>query len=185
MTTTRPPSAEPAERIREALARGLRRVLEGAHPWGRYEASSSRSGATHFRLTVFPPGTNPAERRALARARDWPLIGAIAGLLAIAAFGDEQHPLLVTVVALALYAAGVVVTRSATRALRPRIRTLDAVRVFDGVAMTTRGDLRRLRRAAVALSCLDRDAAAGRIDEVEYEARWAAVYEWVAADASA
>ncbi len=179
VSTTDSHTALPAQRLGIACLRLLRRVLEGPHDWGHYEASTSRSGATHFRLLIFPPGTNAAERRAFARARDWPLVGAIVALVWLSVAGDEVHPLVATVIALAVYTAGILATRWRTRAFRARVRRVHAVRFFDGVAMTTRGDLRLLQRAAVELHALDVDADSGELDRVAYEARWSAIYDRV------
>ncbi len=176
MSTLHSHTALPVDLLGNLCARAARRILEGPHEWGRYEASTSRTGATHFRLVVYPPGTSSPERRALMRARDWPLFGALGALLWLAAVGDLLHPLLATAIALAVYTAGVITTRSHTRELRRRVRTVDAVRVFDGVRMTTRGDLRLLQQAASQLHRLDEDAAAGRLDRVAYESRWSEIY---------
>ncbi len=180
MSTTRPVRELRTDgRPGGTIARAMTRIFEGPHPWGLYEVNASRSGVVHYRLTVFPPGTNAAERRALARARDWPVVGAVAALVAIMIFGESLGPAFTTFAALAVYAIGVVWTRLRSRGIRSAVRSVDAVQVYDGVRNVTRGELGRILVAVATLRTLDEDERAGRIDEVGYEARWAAVYHAV------
>lgn len=120
------------------LALAQRRLLEGSHPWGSYQVNVSRSGVVHHRLTVYPPGANSAERRALAGARDWPVAGALGALLAIIGLGRSIGSLLLLSCVTVVYLLGIVWTRLRIRRLRLAVRTIDAVNVHNG-ARTSRG----------------------------------------------
>jgi hypothetical protein len=156
------------------LTRAWRRLLEGPHQWGVYDVTAGRSGVVHYRLTVFPPGTNAAERRALTRARDWPVVGAVCALVAIMGFGQVVGPALLTIGAIVVYALGIVWTRSRTRDIRRSVRTIDAVQVNDGIRNVSRGDLTLILASVAALRTLDENAPG--FDAVDYEARWAEIY---------
>ena len=156
------------------LARAQRRLLEGPHRWGSYDVSAGRSGVVHYRLTVYPPGTNAVERRALARARDWPAVGAIGSLLVIVAFGGVIGPAMLMTGVVIVYSLGIAWTRSRTWHLRRDVRVLDAVQVQDGAQRVSRGELALILASIAALRALD--DGADRLDGVGYEARWAEIY---------
>ena len=156
------------------LARARTRLLEGPHRWGTYDIHAGRAGVVHYRLTVYPPGTNSAERRALTRAREWPIVGAIGALVAIIAFGETVGPALLMTGVLAAYVAGIVWTRSRTRHLSRAVRVVDAVMVNAGGRNVSRGELSLILTSIASLRELDENSA--RPNEVEYEARWAEVY---------
>ena len=157
-----------------ALVRAQRRLLEGPHPWGVYDVTAGRSGVAHYRLSVYPPGTNAAERRSLTRARNWPIVGAACALAAIMGLGEAVGPALLTAVVTVVYALGIVWTRSRTRNIRRSIRTLDAVQVHDGIRDVSRGELTLILASVAAFRSLDESAT--RLNEVDYEARWAEIY---------
>jgi hypothetical protein len=161
------------------LARAARHLLEGPHPWGVYDVNAGRSGLVHYRLTVYPPGTNAAERRALTLARDWPVSGAVCALAAFMVLGDVVRPALLTTAAFVVYTLGIVWTRWRTRKIRPTVHVLDAVQVDDGMRPLARGDLALIQASVTALRTLDDNAT--RWDAVDYEARWAQVYRSVGA----
>lgn len=160
------------------LALVRRRLLEGPHPWGGYQVNAGRSGVFHVRLTVYPPGTNSAERRVLARARDWPIVGAAVALLAIVGLGRAVGPVLLMICAAALYVLGIVWTRSRSRQLRNTVRTVDAVSVHDGVHDVSRGELSLIVVSIASLRALDENST--RMTAVDYEARWGEVYRSLA-----
>src|SRR5690242_13702116 len=63
------------------LHRGWSRLLDGDRAWGSLEIHPDRFGLTRYRLVVFPPGINAAERRSVRVARGWPLWGAVVWVL--------------------------------------------------------------------------------------------------------
>jgi hypothetical protein len=50
-------------------------LLDGAHPWGSFDAMVSRYGVRRYRLIIYPPGTTTADRRLARLWRGWPLGG--------------------------------------------------------------------------------------------------------------
>jgi hypothetical protein len=156
------------------LGLAQRRFFEGPHPWGSYQVNAGRSGVIHYRLTVYAPGTNAAERRVLARARDWPIVGAVGALLAIVVLGKTVGSLPVMTCVVAAYVLGIAWTRVRSRALRSAVRTVDAVKVHDGVRNVSRGELSLIVDSIASLRALDENSAG--LTAVDYEARWAEIY---------
>ena len=159
------------------LARARTRLLEGPHRWGTYEINAGRAGVVHYRLAVYPPGTNAIERRALARAREWPIVGGVGALVAIIVFGGTVGPVPLMTAVMAIYVAGIAWTRSRTRHLRRAVRVADAVVVNDGGRNVSRGELSLILTSIASLRALDENSA--RPNEVAYEARWAEVYRTI------
>ena len=59
------------------LRRGWLRLVDGAFPWGSFIVCLDRMGVTRYRLVIYPPGINEAERRRLRVWRGWPMWGAL------------------------------------------------------------------------------------------------------------
>jgi len=151
--------------------------VAGRHPWGVLEVHAGRFGVVHYRLTVYPPGTNATERRDLILARDWPALGGAATLLTLIVLGARPSAFGVALAAIAVWAAGVVWTRSRTATTRRAIRALDGVRVADGVRDVSRGDFDLIVDCVTRLQALDRSGTTS--DPVTYEAGWTEVYRMV------
>src|ERR1700758_1957946 len=63
-------------------------LLDGAHPWGSFDATVGRYGIRRYRLTVYPPGSTAADRRWARLWRGWPITGAALAILAFMLFGN-------------------------------------------------------------------------------------------------
>jgi len=138
---------------------------------------AGRFGVVHYRLTVYPPGTNATERRDLTLARDWPALGGAATLLTLIVLGTQASPIGVALGVIVVYAAGIVWTRSRTVTTRCAVRVLDGVRVSDGVREVSRGEFDLIVECVTRLRALDRSST--RSDPVTYEAGWSEVYRTV------
>ena len=138
---------------------------------------AGRFGVVHYRLTVYPPGTNATERRDLILARDWPALGGAATLLTLIVLGTQASPIGVALGVIVVYAAGIVWTRSRTVTTRRAVRVLDGVRVSDGVREVSRGDFALIVDCVTRLRALDRRGT--RSDPVIYEVGWTEVYRTV------
>lgn len=156
----------------------MTRLLEGSHQWGWVQiGTAGRGGWLILRLTVYPPGTDARERRLLTFARNWPAAWSTASVAAMVAGGGEAPAAVVVPLCTAIWAVGIVVVLRATRGIRARVRSVSVAQLSEGGLRRDLGDVAAVALAARELEGLDRAAAEGRIDPVEYERRWARVYE--------
>ncbi|RFA08578.1 hypothetical protein B7R54_04560 [Subtercola boreus] len=157
-------------------SRTTEHLLEGDHRWGSIEVSpAGRTSWNRTRLTVYPPGTNHAERRALHFYRTWPVVGAVVALFTILAL-SAWPPLAATAAAVAVYALGLLAGFRMTRHLRPRLRRLSVVLVATGGGTETLGDIDFYNTATDEFRALDRLHDAGLVSAAEYELAWAKIY---------
>ena len=155
----------------------LRKLTEGDKLWGTVDYSPvSRSMWRRVRLTVYPPGTTSAERRALHFMHGWPVGGAILGLVLMVTLGSAWPPALVVVAVSVMYVAGFWFGARLTRPLRHRIRSLSVVSVYVGGDLEEYGNASLLRETISRLEELDARRRAGGLDPVQYEAGWAEIY---------
>lgn len=132
------------------------------------------------RLTVFPPGTNHAERRLLALYRDCPIVVAAVALfvvLAGAAGWGNSGPMLVVVATAAAFAA---VMSYLTRRVRRGIRRVDVVVTYTAGRRSVYGEPVLYESARRELERLESDYRTGRLSGVEFEAGWSRVYDQLA-----
>ena len=163
----------------EVLTRSaLTRLLEGRYLWGDFRSGPpSRTGWLDYRLTVYPPGTNAAERRALQFWYSWPLVGALLSFLTFAAAGGKIRPeILVPTVAIC-YLAGILFGWVRTRGIRAGVRRLYVAQFPDNGKLTTLGEAASLGAAVRTLMDLDARLSAGELTRLEYENGWWAVYD--------
>ncbi|WP_411699485.1 DUF6611 family protein [Conyzicola sp.] len=160
-----------------AVAHAAEHVLEGSHHWGRIEArATGRTTANRTRLTVYPPDTTPAERRALQFYRTWPIAGAVLGLMLLVALGGL--PLAVVAPSLvSVYAGGTVAAFVSTTRIRSASRHVDIVSVPIGGSFETVGDIGFFNTATDRLRAMDTLNDRGLLTRAEYDALWAGVYE--------
>ncbi|MDP9027946.1 MAG: hypothetical protein M3N46_10425 [Actinomycetota bacterium] len=85
-----------------------------------------RHGAEIVRITVVPTLT-AAERISWIAAREWPIVGALAALVAICAFGPRLGPAELDPLLVAGYVGGLFLTRHAARAIRASVVRLELV----------------------------------------------------------
>jgi hypothetical protein len=169
--TRRPVSAV----VREAF----HTAINGNHRWGVYEStaplSMRRNGWGRFVLTVYPPGTNLAERRAITFHRRWPGWGGMILLLA-AMIAARIEPLATIPLAL-LYATGILIGFVKTRRLRSHTRRLTVAVASMGGQPEVIGDAELLNASLRSLVELDRQLQLGRLNPVEHEVGWSRVYD--------
>ena len=155
-------------------------ALEGHHPWGTLDVPNpvdlGRRGWGNYRLRVYPPGTNAAERRALTFHRRWPVAAGIAALFAELIVGTLWQPGVVTVGIVAVYFAGLGYGLATTRRLRHRVRSITVVVTELSGERHRFGDTVLYEASVRHLLELDRRMSAGEIVHVQHEAGWAVVY---------
>lgn len=160
----------------------LARALEGPHRWGYVDTTPTQPTVwVHKRLTIFPPGTTGAERRALKINRDLPAVGAVVTLFVMLGLGEVLPPLGAAVVACLLYASGIAISARLTHRLRTRCHRVDVATAVGENGYSTVGDLALLEGAAAQLTRLEDALDRGDIAPVDFEAEWANVYESVGA----
>jgi hypothetical protein len=168
----RPAQGAPAE------PRWWSRLLEGAHPWGSFDATVTRYGVRRYRLIMYPPGTTVADRRLARLWRGWPITGVVLGLLAVMLLGDVASPPN-TVLAYAVAASVGIGALLFLRAGSARV----PVRSMSIILMPKAADVRERRRHAEwqalvhMLTRADEMLATGAISPVEHEAVWWEAYE--------
>ncbi|MFF1632804.1 DUF6611 family protein [Leifsonia sp. NPDC058248] len=164
----------------------VRRLTEGSVPWGTIEISPASRGLwRRTRVTVYPPGTSRAERRALHFAHTWPIAGAIAGLLVIVMMAGSWSPVPGLAAVLVLYLGGFWVGARLTHNLRSRIRTITVATMYVGGDLKEFGNAYLLRATTARLDDLEARRRAGLIDPVDYEAEWGDVYDSLPSGADA
>lgn len=163
----------------------VRRLLEGRALWGTLDVSPATRGIwQQVRLTVYPPGTTPGQRRLLHLGRSWPSGGAALCLVVLVFLGD-QGPVVSVAAAATMYLAGLVVTARLTRDLRARCRRIAVASELVACEVREFGDVPLLRAAATRLLELEARRRSGLVDPVRYEAEWSEVYDALpAADVS-
>jgi hypothetical protein len=149
-------------------------------PWGSLEvsdvASARRSGLTRYRLEVFPPGTNFAERHQLTRFRQWRLWGAFAALMGEFLLGGIWHGWQVPLCLAGIYLAGLLVGARATRRLRTATHALHVATATVGGSTYVEGDLDLLERCVTEFERLEGERVERHIEPVEYESVWTRIY---------
>ena len=156
----------------------LTRLLEGKYRWGDFRSGPpSRTGWLDYRLTVYPPGTNATERRALQFWYSWPLVGALLSFLTFAVAGGKIRPEVLVPAVVVCYFAGILIGWARTREIRRAVRRLYVAQFPDNGELRTLGDAATLGRAVRALTELDTRLAAGEATKLEYESGWWSVYD--------
>jgi hypothetical protein len=158
-------------------SRMVTRVLEGKYRWGYLdEAPLGRGVWVRQRLTVYPPGTNCAERRLLTFHRDWPLVGAITALFVMIGLSSITRPLVGAGVAAVLYLGVLLLVAHATSALRARCRTIVVVSIAVNGTLELHGNAALQDWAKDILERLSVTDAKGLLTALQYEAIWSSVY---------
>ncbi|HEY0259906.1 MAG TPA: DUF6611 family protein [Lacisediminihabitans sp.] len=168
----------PSVRVERLLVHWTRVALDGEHSWGDLQVGPvDRSGSVmRYRLTVYPPGITVVERRALVFRRRWPGVGLVLGLVVAIGLNVAINGWLALAVAAALFVVILLVSRSATAGIRPRVLRLRATVVATTGHREVLGELAPLTRAAAALLELDDRADHGLLTPVEHEHLWGEVY---------
>jgi hypothetical protein len=157
--------------------------LEGSHPWGTFQASPAGRGVWLRRtLTLYRPGTNGPERRALTFHRNWPVAGAVLAIVAMLPIGAATTPPIAFSIVFAAYLGVFALSARATRALRADAHRLVVLSVAVEEGVTTHGDERLLEHTVAGFERLDAARRDGAISPAQYERGWAELYEGIHAD---
>ncbi|PYY52603.1 hypothetical protein DEJ17_15890 [Curtobacterium sp. MCSS17_011] len=130
---------------------------------------------------MFPPGTTTGERLLLRAWHVWPAVGVVVALAALVL--AVSVPAVGTTTALLVYVGGFSVLGRATRALRPRVRSVTVTTFLGDGRREVHGDERLLTGSLDALSILEQALRADRIRPVDFELIWGDVWNALPAPA--
>jgi hypothetical protein len=153
--------------------------LSSPRPWGFLEVTSPvRYGWRGWRLTVFPPGTSPDERRLLWLDRH---VGYLAALMVLPLMLAVQPavPPMALLLFIPLAAMAIALVRHRASGLRARVRILSVAYVDVDGATRVLGDGELVDQSVAALEELDRARMSREITPAQYELGWAGVYDAV------
>lgn len=158
------------------------RLLDGARPWGSYDATVSRYGVQRRHLILYPPGCSTADRRLARLWRGWPLTGAALSLIALMLLGDAAaEPITVLAVALVGYVSIGVLLFLRGGPLRVRVRSMSVI-LMPGIADECEvGKCSEWKALVHTMNQADSMLAMGAISPVEHEAAWWQAYDRIAA----
>ncbi|MGO9927921.1 MAG: DUF6611 family protein [Mycobacterium sp.] len=161
-----------------AKLRWWSRLLDGAHPWGSFDARVSRYGVRRYRLVIYPPAASTADRQFARLWRGWPITGAVLALLAVILLGNVASPP-DTVLAFAVAAyvsAGALLFLRAGPA-RVQVRSMSIALMPTGADPRERRRHTEWRVLVHMLTRADAMLATGAISLVEHEAIWWEAYD--------
>ena len=154
------------------------RLLDGAHPWGSFDATVGRYGVRRCRLIIYPAGNTTAERRLARLWRGWPVGGAVLGLIAVMLLGNVvSSPDAVLAVALVAYVSVGALFFVLGGPTRVRVRSMSVVLMAE---TTDAHELCRYTEWQTLVHMLiraDNLLTTGAISPVEYEATWREAYD--------
>ncbi|MET0899743.1 MAG: DUF6611 family protein [Mycobacterium sp.] len=157
-------------------------LVDGQRRWGSIDVQPDRFGVTRYRLTVYPPGLDVAQRRRLRLWRGWPIWGAALWLLAEIALTQvvDPWPALAMSTATALSAGAAAWGLAGELRAQVHTSSVAVLRGYDDAhSCAVAGEINTLARAmVVADSCL----ASGDITAVDHEVMWWRVYHQLAPD---
>ncbi|MGZ4585582.1 MAG: DUF6611 family protein [Mycobacterium sp.] len=160
----------------------LSRLLDGAHPWGSYEATVSRYGVRRYRLTIYPPGISTADRRLARLWRGWSISGAALVLLAVMLLGNAAaSPDTVLIVAVVAYVSIGVLLFLRAGPHRVRARSMSIILMPNTADVQEQRRYTQWRTLVDMLTNADRMLTTRAISPVEHEATWWEAYDRVEA----
>jgi hypothetical protein len=172
-----PDVSQPTQRAPAEL-RWWSRLLDGAHPWGSFDATVSRYGVRRYRLIIYPPGASTTDRQLARLWRGWPITGAVLGLLAVMLLGNVvAAPDTVLAFAVAVYVSiGALLFLRAGPA-RVRVRSVSIAVMPKSTDAREQRRYREWRALVAILTRADRLLRTGAISLVEQEATWWEAYD--------
>ena len=145
------------------------------HRWGSLQGGSFRHGGRHFRLVVFPPGTNARERLWLRTWLSWHFFGFWL-TLAAAVIADGAWVVAAVAVGAGVFGSGYVWLRHRVRRHRARVCILHA----EYLPAVGAGGERRLCEQLIAYASIMAAAEAaadrGELAPVDFEHVWGLVH---------
>jgi hypothetical protein len=157
-----------------AVRAGWCRLVDGAHPWGSFDATVGRYGLRRYRLLIFPPGISTTDRRLLRLWPAWPIGGGALALFAVMLVGG---PLTTLVVAAAAYLTAGAALFVLTSGARGGVRSMSLIIL---TAELNSDDRRRYAEWEALVDLLmraDHMLTAGAITVPQHEMVWWQAYD--------
>ena len=159
------------------LHRWWSRLLDGENRWGFARIQIDRFGVTRYRLVVYPPGIDAADRRRLRIWRGSPIWGAALWVVAEICLQQMMGPW----TALALSSAIVIVFGGVARAMvgdtHTMVRTMSVMTMPGHTDAATIAARTKLQAMVSTLYDADERVDAARMSPIEHEALWWLVYD--------
>lgn len=141
-----------------------------------------RYGVRHYRLVIYPPGTNTADRRLARVWRAWPIGGVVLVLLAVVLLGSAvSSPRTVLAVALAAYVSIGALLFLLAGPARVQVRSMSITLMPGATDAQQRRRYTEWETLTDMLTRADHMLRTGAISPVEYEATWWRAYDRLAA----
>jgi hypothetical protein len=154
------------------------RLLDGARPWGSFDAMVGRYGVRRYRLTIYPAGTSIAERRLARLWRGWMLGGAVLGLLAVMLLGNVvSSPIAVLAVAVVAYVTVGALLFLLAGPARVQVRSMSVILMPDTAGAQELYRHTEWQALVQMLIRADHMLATGAISPGEHEATWCEAYD--------
>ncbi|MGA8252563.1 MAG: DUF6611 family protein [Mycobacterium sp.] len=154
------------------------RLLDGAHPWGSFDATVGRYGVRRCRLIIYPAGKTTAERRLARLWRGWPVGGAVLGLIAVMLLGNVvSSPDAVLAVALVAYVSVGALLFVLGGPTRVRVRSMSVVLMAETADAHELCRYTEWQTLVHMLIRADNLLTTGAISPVEHEATWREAYD--------
>ena len=159
------------------LRRGWRRILDGDRPWGSIEIRADRFGVKRYRLVVYPPGCNDADRRRVRVARGCPMWGAAAWILADVALAPFTAPWTALAISTAAVVGAGVVAMMMAGEPRRQVRTMYASSMVGFDDPVSAAAVKKIKVLAGRLVDADDALRTARLSPAEHEMLWWRVYD--------
>lgn len=169
--------AQPVSSERRAFARWWAVLLDGSHDWGSVDVSPTRHGVMRYRLVLFPPGLDIAERRLLRSWRVWPTWGAVLWVVSQIVLGSFLTPATAFAASTIAYLASGAILFARVAELRARVLTLSVVRIAGYPDPQSAAMFTELKSLVATLRQADAQRDRGQSCPAEHEAIWWQVYD--------
>ena len=157
-----------------AVRAGWRRLVDGAHSWGSFDATPGRYGLRRYRLVIFPPGITATDRRLLRLWRAWPLGGGAFALFAVMLVGGGPTSV---VVAAATYLTVGAVLFVLTTGTRIGVRSMALIFLTEELNPDDRRSYAEWEAIVGVLTRADHMLTTRAITRPQHEALWWQAYD--------
>lgn len=164
------------------LSTAWSQLLDGHRRWGSIDVRPDRFGVTRYRLVVYPPGMDHAERRRVRVARGWPLWGPAVWILTQVYLSNVLDPWPALAASITFVLALVFIAKALAGRLGCQVATMTAAVMVGRPDLNSIGERDMIQRLGGRLIRADEDLADGRLTATEHESIWWSVYDELGTD---